>query len=106
LQESDHPIDVTHGEIRMFEPNSHRPLPIQPMVAEYTPAACHPMGCACERSFLRAVRDSSPFNFTLNSFRIFRVPVPTTAVTGFCLLREFADSSRSHGLPSHGDPRT
>src|ERR1700688_2110860 len=55
LQESDHPIDVTHGEIRMFEPNSHRPPPIQPMVAEYTPAACHPLGCACERSFLRAV---------------------------------------------------
>src|SRR5580700_1532482 len=30
LQESDHPIDVAHNEIRMFEPNSHRPPPMQP----------------------------------------------------------------------------
>src|SRR6201997_1664234 len=30
LQELDHPIDVAHNEIRMFEPNSHRPPPMQP----------------------------------------------------------------------------
>src|ERR1700690_147040 len=30
LQESDHSIDVAHNEICMFEPNRHRPPPMQP----------------------------------------------------------------------------
>ena len=30
LQETGHPLDVTHGEIRMFKPDSHGTIPVGP----------------------------------------------------------------------------